>query len=164
MKQTGLRGTARSALLLSLTLLGLVAMHGLPHSMASPSTKSSAARQMHGQLPASLTLPLHDTTGMDKPSGARSRRPPVIGVDLTRATSGREQSALHSVAEPMGCAMDHAGCLAVLRDAEHWTDPGSALPTSVTPSAPGPSPHPIPAGGPRAPPGVSLIRLGISRT
>lgn len=75
-----------------------------------------------------------------------------------------DTTSTHTYA-PMGCAMDHTNCVAVQREPGNLAHPGAVL-TTATRNQPRPSPSaaPFTAHTPRAPPNVSLVELGISRT
>lgn len=128
-----------------LTLLGLVGMHGLPDAMAGP-----------GGAPA-----MQGNASMFSPHAASA--PASESAAMLPARSG--QSAVRSVAAPVGCPMGHAGCVAVVRDAGQMAPAVAVLAVvAVTAVTPGSAPVTNPANGPRAPPYVSLLGLGISRT
>jgi hypothetical protein len=156
------RWAARAVLPL-LTVLGLVGMHGIPDAMASPS--GATAVRSSGSVSSPLAVPV--TMPMLVSGRVLARHAQQAGSDAhrpLRLTHHEPQSADPSIAAPMGCGMDHAGCLAVLRDAGHLVAESPVLTVVAAAGMPTPSLVSTPARGPRAPPDVSLIGLGISRT
>lgn len=108
---------------------------------------------MHG-LPDAMAVTA--TRGMSaQPVEHQHRDEPV---DLLRGVGGAP------AAMPGGCGLDHAGCVAVLRDTPRTDAPALvAADTSVVGRATGAVSRPSVVDS-RAPPGVSLVGLGISRT
>lgn len=146
---------ARVAVLL--TVLGLVGMHGLPDAMASSTGGSMTAT---ASMIAAPTAPAMSESASARHPGHGDR--PARTAAVLR---GGSRVARPGLASPMGCGMDHANCVAVLRDSGHMSTPGvSWTVANAALSMPRQSLVSIPARGPRAPPDVSLIDLGISRT
>lgn len=152
---------AARAVLVLITLLGLVGMHGLPDAMAS----LSGARMVSAGAAMSPTLP----PGADMTVAMRQSAPPRHHADpaARHPVHGPHDEArpwAPSSAAPVGCAMDHTNCVAVLREPGRLTSSGPALIVAAGCGVPMAALVWTPARSPRALPDVSLIALGISRT
>lgn len=161
----GRRQAARAALLL-FTVLGLFGMHGLPDAMAS----STGTTAMMSTSVMSTPADLASSPAVDKSATRPGAHEPAhvsgpVAPLSSRDTSSRTQSGGPRVGAPVGCAMDHTNCVAVQRESGRPASPGAVLTDATrTQSQPALSSAPATAGNPRAPPDVSLIELGISRT
>lgn len=156
-RQSEQRCAVRAVLTL-VTLLGLIGMHGLPGAMSSPGGAPAMLGNASMSSPRAASAPAGESAAMLRVAhagraGARVAQPVWSG-----------QSADRSVAAPVGCPMAHEGCVAVLRDAGHWAPAATVPVAGAIPVMPRRVPVANPANGPRAPPDVSLIGLGISRT
>lgn len=133
-------GGVRAAwLLLVVTLLsGLIAMHGLADGSLSAATS---------QVGSGAAITTH------------------MGTHTTESVrSSRAGGGAPVTAAALGCGMDHAGCVAVLRADHHLALP-AAISAAVTLIGLSLTSWRVgPAKGSRGPPEVSLTRLGISRT
>lgn len=160
---SGHRWAARAVLIL-MTLLGLVGMHGLPDAMASSSgaTTMPAGAAMSPSLTPTMNMTV--ATRQSAPPRRAYHADPVARRPAHLLRNDARLSAL-GLAAPAGCGMDHANCVAVLTELGHLSGSGPTLSVAAGSGMPMP-PLPVwtPARGPRAPPDVSLIGLGISRT
>lgn len=101
--------------------------------------------------------------GMHGLPDAMASSPKSIATSLTMAVPVHTASS-HTYA-PMGCAMGHTNCVAVQREPGHIPHHEAVLTTATrNQSRPPRSAAPSTARTPRAPPDVSLVALGISRT
>lgn len=156
------RWAARTVLIL-MTLLGLMGMHGLPDAMAGSSgaTTTPASASMSPPLTAATNMTV--ATRQSVPQRGAHHSDPVARRPAHLLRNDARSSG-PSVATPAGCAMDHTNCVAVVRQSAPVTVSGPALSGAAGSGMPTPLPVWTPARGPRAPPDVSLIELGISRT
>lgn len=156
------RWAARAVLIL-MTLLGLMGMHGLPGALASSSgaktMPASAALSPSGMAATTMTVAMRRSA---PPQRAHHIDPVVLRLAHRNPDNLRASDS--SAAVPAGCAMDHTNCVAVLREPAHLTVSGTALAVATGSGMPMPLLVRTPVRGPRAPPDVSLIVLGISRT
>ena len=158
MDRASQRWAARTVVLV-LTLLGLVAMHGLPDAMAGPDGDVAMAAGVAMPSPVVTLMTTTRPAPMRVAAGARS------SIDQAApSTPLSPATAALTVSAPAGCGMDHAECVAVLPDAGHLVAAVSALSGWRIAGTAEPSPVTVAPRGPRAPPDVSLIGLGISRT
>ncbi|MGN6607391.1 MAG: hypothetical protein ACTHMS_10345 [Jatrophihabitans sp.] len=144
----------------ALVLAGLFAMHGLPDAMATASSGMAAAGTLElGQREASPTdQRAEDRQVSDMSADMHGRQQRDAPVALSSALRGAPASM------PGGCGLDHAGCVAVLRDAPRTDAPAVVAADAyiVAGSARTDPRHSVVCC--RAPPDVSLVELGISRT
>jgi len=157
-QRTGPRRPARGVLLL-LTMLGLVAMHGLPDTM--PGAPGAAAMRWTTSM---TSLPHPPTPGVGQGPAPQAEHAGSGTHRVAMPIQVGLGTANLALAAPMGCGMDHAGCVAVLRHARHLAAGGVAFLVAIAPGLATPTTVWTPLRGPRAPPDVSLIELGISRT
>ncbi len=148
------------AVLLLVTLLGLVGMHGLPDAMATPA--SSAAMSTSAAMPPALTVAVH-RTGPSSQQAAR-RTDLVAHGHHVRLRGDSSRSIDVSMGSAGGCGMDHSNCVAVLRDPGYLAALSAPATVGAVLEPPTTAARLPLTTGPRAPREVSLIGLGISRT
>lgn len=143
---------------LLLTLLGLVAMHSLPNMMpgANGASATGLATSMSSRPAAPMAMGGQANAAQAEHAGSALHRAAI-------STQGGLRSADPRAVAPMGCGMDHAGCVAVLRHTAQLAADALAVLVATPPGPPAPASVSTPVRGARAPPDVSLIEMGISR-
>lgn len=133
------------AILAAVVIGGIFAMHGLAVPVAP--TMLAAA-------------PAHSASTHAMPGTAPNR---IAARGLQAGTASTVVAMASLVAAPMGCGVDHGNCVAVLPSQQQLHAAITVLPTMSPPYLAGPAQLCIDHVS-RAPPDISLTRLGISRT